>query len=634
VPLDVLVFVGGELLAFGRLELVPLDVLAFVGGELQLLAIVLHGSSSPKSIITFWTRTGRRIFRPRLQKRNSACDPPGVPTSLRRRLGESLRAFAAVFGNEDLRRLELAWSGSIIGQWGYEVALAVFAYRAGGAAAVGLVALVRLLPAAVVAPFAALLGDRFRRKRIMIAADLARASAMAGAAAAVFGGAPAATVYALAVVTAVTGTAFQPAQSALLPSLARSAEELTAANATSTTLESVAFFIGPALGGLLLVVTSIGAVFTMTAALFVWSALVLGRIGADSRGGPGAEADSILREALAGFRAIAVERRLRILVGLYGAQTLAAGILRVLLVVTALRILELGPSGVGFLNSAVGVGALAGMLVVLTLIGTSRLATVFRLGILLWGVPLALLGIWPSVAAALILFGVLGVGNTLVDVTGLTLLQRAAPDDVRARVFGVLESIFLGTIGIGAILAPLLTAALSARGALIAAGGGLSLLVLVFWRPLNAIDAAAAVPESELALLRGIAIFAPLPPVTLEELASRLSRVRVPAGEVVFHRGDPGDRFYVIGEGEVAVALDGRSPATLGRGAYFGEIALLRDVPRTATVTARTEVELYALERDVFIAAVTGHSPSAEAADAVIASRLGSTGAGAALRLS
>jgi MFS family permease len=547
-----------------------------------------------------------------------------VPTSLRRRLRESLRAFAAVFHNEDLRRLELAWSGSIIGQWGYEVALAVFAYRAGGASAVGLVALVRLLPAAVVAPFAALLGDRFRRKRIMVAADLARACAMAGAAAAVFGGAPAVTVYALAAIAAVTGTAFGPAQSALLPSLARSPEELTAANATSTTLESVGFFVGPALGGLLLAVTSVGAVFAMAAALFLWSAFVLGRIVGDSRGGPGIAGDSILREALAGFRAIAAERRLRLIVGLYGSQTLAAGILRVLLVVTALQVLDLGPSGVGFLNSAVGIGALAGMLVMLTLIGTSRLAAVFRLGILLWGVPLALLGIWPSVAAALVLLGILGVGNTLVDVAGLTLLQRAAPDEVRARVFGVLESVFLGTIAIGAILAPLLTAALGARGALIAAGGGLSVLVLLFWRPLSAADATAAVPESTLALLRSIPIFAPLPPVTLEQLASRLSRVHVPAGEAIFRRGDPGDRFYVIGDGEVEIALDGGSPKTLGRGGYFGEIALLRDVPRTATVTTRTEVELYVLERDVFIAAVTGHAPSAEAADAVIATHLGS----------
>ena len=547
-----------------------------------------------------------------------------MPTSLRRRLRESLRAFAAVFHNEDLRRLELAWGGSIIGQWGYEVALAVFAYRAGGASAVGLVALVRLLPAAVVAPFAALLGDRFRRKRIMVAADLARACAMAGAAAAVFGGAPAVTVYALAAIAAVTGTAFGPAQSALLPSLARSAEELTAANATSTTLESVGFFVGPALGGLLLAITSVGAVFAMAAALFLWSAFVLGRIVGDSRGGPGIAGDSILREALAGFRAIAAERRLRLIVGLYGAQTLAAGILRVLLVVTALQVLDLGPSGVGFLNSAVGIGALAGMLVMLTLIGTSHLAAVFRLGILVWGVPLALLGIWPSVAAALVLLGILGVGNTLVDVAGLTLLQRAAPDEVRARVFGVLESVFLATIAIGAILAPLLTTVLGARGALIAAGSGLSVLVLLFWRPLNAVDAAPPVPEPELALLRVIPIFAPLPPMTLEQLASRLALVSVPAGQVVFHQGEPGDLFYVIGEGEVAVALDGSPQVTLGRGAYFGEIALLRDVPRTATVTALTEVELYALERDVFIAAVTGHSPSAEAADAVIAGRLGS----------
>jgi MFS family permease len=557
-----------------------------------------------------------------------------VPTFLRRRLAESFRAFGAAFGSADLRRLELAWSGSIIGQWGYEVALAVFAYRAGGATAVGVVGLVRLLPAAIVAPFAALLGDRFPRKRVMVTADLVRAGAMGGAAAAVFGGAPPVTVYAMAVVTALTSTAFQPAQAALLPSLARSPEELTAANATSTTLESVGFFVGPALGGLLLAVTSVGAVFSATGALFLWSALVLGRIRAVPPGGGalGLEAESIAREAVAGFRAIAAESRLRLLVGLYGAQTLAAGMLRVLLVVTALRILDLGASGVGFLNSAVGVGALAGMLVVLAVIGTRRLAGVFQLGILLWGVPLLLLGIWPSVGGALLLFGILGIGNTLVDVAGLTLVQRVAPDDVRARVFGVLESVFLGTIGIGAIVAPLLTHVFGARGALIAAGGGLAAIALPLWLPLRRLDAAVAVPEPELELLRSIPIFAPLPPVTLEQLASRLVHVRFAAADDVFRRGDPGDRFYVVAEGEVAVELDDRPAVTLGRGDYFGEIALLRDVPRTATVTARTDVELYALERNDFIAAVTGHAPSAEAADAVVGARLGAAGAGAGTR--
>ena len=548
-------------------------------------------------------------------------------TALRRRINESLRAFRAVFTNPDLRRVEIAWSGSVVGQWGYEVALAVFAYRHGGATTVGLVALVRLLPAAVVAPFAALLGDRFLRKRVMVAADLVRVGAMGGAAAAVFAGASPVVVYALAIVTALASTAFGPAQSALLPTLARSPEELTAANATSTSLESLGFFVGPALGGILLAVTSVGAVFAATAALFLLSAVVLSRITSDSRGEPTAEAENIGREALAGFRAIVGERRLRLVIGLYGAQTLIAGIMRVLVVVTALRILGLGPSGVGFLNSADGVGALAGVLLLLGMITSARLSGVFGLGILMWGVPLVVLGLWPSVPLALLCFGVIGLGNILVDVAGLTLLQRTAPDKVRARVFGVWESVFLATIGLGAIIAPLLIHAFGPRGALIAAGGGLSVVALLFWRRLGTVDVPALVPERELALLREIPIFAPLPPVTLEQLASHLSHVSVAAGDIVFRQGEYGDRFYIVERGEVTVQPDGGPAVTLGRGGSFGEIALLRDVPRTATVTAQTDVELWALERDIFIAAVTGHAPSAEAADAVISTHLGSASA-------
>jgi hypothetical protein len=301
--------------------------------------------------------------------------------------------------------------------------------------------------------------------------------------------------------------------------------------------------------------------------------------------------------------------------------------MRVLVVVTALRILDLGPSGVGFLNSADGVGGLAGVLVVLGMVTTARLSGVLGLGILMWGAPLIVLGLWPSVPLALLCFGVIGLGNILVDVAGLTLLQRAAPDKVRARVFGVWESVFLATIGLGAITAPLLISAFGPRGALIAAGAGLSIVVLLFWRPLATVDAPALVPERELALLRNIPIFAPLPPVRLEQLASHLTHVRLAAGEVVFREGEHGDRFYVVEKGEVTVEPEGRPPVALGRGGYFGEIALLRDVPRTARVTAFTDVELWALERDIFIAAVTGHAPSAEAADAVIATHLGSASA-------
>jgi hypothetical protein len=188
-----------------------------------------------------------------------------------------------------------------------------------------------------------------------------------------------------------------------------------------------------------------------------------------------------------------------------------------------------------------------------------------------------------------------------------------------------LESVFLGTIGIGAILAPLLVSAFGPRGALIAAGGALTAVMLVFWRPLGTLDAVPAPSAAELDLLRDIPIFAPLPLVTLEQLVARLSRVRVGAGETVFRQGDHGDRFYVVATGEVAVAVDGQKPVDLRAGDYFGEIALLRDVPRTATVQAQTDTDLLALERDVFLAAVTGHAASAKEADAVIASRLEST---------
>jgi len=196
------------------------------------------------------------------------------------------------------------------------------------------------------------------------------------------------------------------------------------------------------------------------------------------------------------------------------------------------------------------------ILLLLGMITSARLSGVFGLGILMWGVPLVVLGLWPSVPLALLCFGVIGLGNILVDVAGLTLLQRTAPDKVRARVFGVWESVFLATIGLGAIIAPLLIHAFGPRGALIAAGGGLSVVALLFWRRLGTVDVPALVPERELALLREIPIFAPLPPVTLEQLASHLSHVSVAAGDIVFRQGEYGDRFYIVERGEVRLTED------------------------------------------------------------------------------
>ena len=422
----------------------------------------------------------------------------------------------------------------------------------------------------------------------------------------------------------MTSTAFRPAQAALVPSLAQTPQELTAANVVATTIESAGIFIGPALGGFLLAVSSTGVVFLVTAATFVWSAALVLRITPKPAPQPkeGAPHEPFLSHAAGGFRAIAGDRGLRVLVGLFAAQTFVMGALSVLVVVASIEVVGLGSSGVGILNSALGVGGLLGAVAAAAFVGRERLAVGFALGILLWGLPIALIGIWPSAVLAIVMLGCVGVGNTIVDVAGMTLLQRSADDEVLARVFGVLESLIVGSIALGAAAAPLLIAAVGVRGALIATGAFLPVLVALSGRRLAVIDSTATPPLALVELLRAIPIFGPLPAPALERTASRLVPVHVAAGTEIIRVGEPGDRFYIVEKGEVEIVPEGQPPSVHGPGSYFGEIALLRDVPRTATVRARADVDLLALARDDFLAAVNGDPESRQAADMVVMSRL------------
>jgi MFS family permease len=545
-------------------------------------------------------------------------------------LAESSRAFRDVFRNPGLRRIELAWAASILGTWAYGIAVVVYAYEQGGATAVGVVGLARWVAAAIASPFAAILGDRYDRRWVMASSDIARAVLIAGAALAVFADAPPIVVYVIAGGVSVVATAFRPAEAALIPSLARTPEELTAANVAASTIESVGIFGGPAIGGVLLATTGTGVVLLVTGAAMLWSALLIARIPppTEQKEKDEGEPVSVRDELLAGFRTIARERRMRFLVGLFSAQTFVDGVLSVLIVVIALKLLDTGQAGVGFLNSAIGVGGLLGALAAAALVGRSRQAADFGLGILIWGIPIALVAVWPNQAFVLVLLAVVGIGNTIVDVSGMTLLQRSAPDDVLARVFGVLESVLLLAGALGAIAAPLLLNWLGTRGALIVAGSLLPLVVIPAWPRLNAIDRASKVPVERLELLRANPIFAPLPASTLEQLANALEEVPASVGEEVVRQGDPGDRFYLIKRGDFDVYVDGEPVQSLEAGDSFGEIALLRDVPRTATVRARTEAVLYALDRRHFLAAVTGFGPSLSAAQGIIGMRQGTGRAG------
>jgi MFS family permease len=539
-------------------------------------------------------------------------------------LRESVAAFAAVFGNRALRRLQFANGASIIGGWAYVVALALYAYDQNGAYAVGLLAAARWVSGGIAAPLAGVIGDRYPRARVMVASDLVRALTLAAMAFAVFVEAPPVVVYVLAVFATLSATPFGPAQAALLPQLARTPAELTAANASTSAVDNVGSFLGPSLGGLLVFVADVELVFIVSALLYASSAVLVASIRHREqieRGGEENEPGGV-GDAVAGFRTLVAEPRLRLVVGIVTAQTVVDGALDVLIVLVALELLDAGAAGLGFLNSAGGAGGIAAAFVVAGLAARGRLASTLGVGIVLWGLPLVLLGVWPDLAVALVLLAVVGAGGTTVGIAGDTLLQRAAPPEVLARVFGAVDGLILVALAVGSVGVPFLADAIGVRGALVVVGAFLPVLALLTWRRLVAIDNAAAIPERALELLRGSPIFAPLPPPALEALAMRLEPRRLAVGETVFAQGDPGDDYYLIDEGRVRVEVDGDPVAELGPGDGFGEIALLRPVPRTATVTALTQLELHALGREHFLGAVTGHAQSREAAETLVAGRL------------
>jgi MFS family permease len=544
---------------------------------------------------------------------------------LGQRLASSGAAFAAVFRNPNLRWLELAWAASIVAHWGFLITVSVYAFEQGGAKAVGLIFLLRLVPAGLVSPFAGLLADRYPRERVLLVTELTRIVLVGAVAGCVLADAPPVLVYALAIAATIAVTPFRSAQAALTPTLARDPAELTAANAVASGVESLAVFVGPALAGLVLAVADTGVAFVVSVALLLVSVgfLLLLRVERKARPRAEIEASTLVHEALAGFRTIWEQPSLRVMMILLTAQTAVAGLVQVYLVVIAIDLLDLGAGGVGFLNSAIGIGALIGAIGALTLTGAQRLTPAFMLGNLMWGLPLVVVGLWPEAAVAIVLFGLLGLGNSVADVAGLTIVQRAVPDDVLARVFGVIQMLWFAAIGIGAALAPVLISGLDLETALIVTGVGMLALVAVLWPRVARIDAAAPPPAAdELRILGAIPIFSPLPGMSLEHLATRLVPLRLEPGTVIVKEGDAGDRFYIVAEGEVEVTSDGEIVSRLEAGGYFGEIALLRDVPRTATVVAKTQVVLYALDREDFLAAVTSHAPSEQAAEEVVSSRL------------
>lgn len=526
-----------------------------------------------------------------------------------RRRSPLLHVVLVVARNPQLRRVELAFATFNCGEYATWIAMLVYAYARGGVVEAGIVATVVLIPAAVFPPFAARMGERYAQGKVLLAGYVAQALTCVAVAVAMFADADRLVVYALLVGPAVAFTMTRPTQSAFAPALARAPEELTATNVVSSWIESISTLVAPALAGVVLALDSTATVFALAGvgclvgAVLVLPLANLGVVTVAST--DPADDDARVGGALSLFRR---DRYARMLLLLFAAQMVAIGALDVLIVELAEGVLHLGGDWAGYLTAAFGAGGVIAITINARLLGLTKLVLPLVIALVVWTVAFMGLGTVPTAVGALVLLGVAGSARTTFDVAGRTLLQRVARSDLLARVFGLLEGLEMGALAVGTLLAPLLVTLGGVSAAFISIGAILPLVAVATGRALLDIDRHATVPVVQIALLRSLPLFAGLPPPTLESLARALEPVSVPRGSVVIEQGAEGDRFFVVADGEVEIVRDGQVVARRGRGVGFGEIALLYDVARTATVRARADAQLYALDRAPFLLALTGRT--------------------------
>ena len=543
---------------------------------------------------------------------------------MRRWVREAGDAFVCNARSRRLRRAQLSFGAAWSAEWAFTVGLSIVAFRDGGAAAVGLVALLRLVPSAVTGPFVGALADRLARDRLIAWIGIVRAVSIAGAAGVLMSGGAVLVVYGLAVIATIAVTPLRAAHSALLPSLCQSPEELTGAMVTRGMLDSLSVLLGPLAAAGLLAVGGAQAVFMAVAALSLWSAILVRALDyeappklAGDAGGSG-----VIAEIRDGLRAITGSGDVALMAALFWAQTFTRGCLMVFSVVVAIDLLHLGESGVGLLNGAVGAGAVLGSLGSALLVGSRRLGGWLALSIALWGLPFVLIAVFPSEAPVLALLGLVGVANAVLDVAFFSIIGRLVSDDLLGRVFGVIESGVALSVGIGALVTPLAIELVGLHGALVLLGAVCPTFAVLALTRLHSLDRTLEARGVAIDVLRRAPMLRALPAVTIEHLARHVEQVRIEPGAAICVQGEHGDRFYVIESGEAEVLQDGVPLRTLGAGDFFGEIALIRDVPRTATVRACTTLDAWALTRARFLPAITGFGTSARLTDAIIDDRL------------
>jgi MFS family permease len=547
------------------------------------------------------------------------------------------RSMRSLFRNPAFRALAAGLAISQTGDWLYNVALLVFVLRATGSPAwVAAAGVVRLVPYVIFGTLGGVVADHYPRKRVMIASDLIRAGLMAALAVVAFSSSSALFAITLAGLSTIFAVAYAPSVGAALPVIVTE-DELSAANAIDSTITNACIALGPALGGLLLVLGSPAVAFAFNAGTFLLSAAAVSRIrvdlgperphraedatgngagnGAGDGKGPPAKPPGIVARMREGIGAVVSSADVLVLVGAWSAAALLYGLEIVLLALVATRLLDTGDTGLSLLYAAFGVGGVCAAVIAHRAASRSRQGVIIAVTTMIPGLALAGFAFTHAAAVGYALAAIDGAASIVLDVLVVTSLQRMLGNDVLGRALGAIDSLVVGAILLGSVLAPVLVGFAGLRGALIIGGGiGVVAGLLVLERA-RGIDRRAAGRADSLAprveFLEGLDIFEGASRATLEALAADLAEEHVEAGEVVIREGDDPDDLFVIRSGRMAVEAASRGRVgDLGRRDYFGEIGLLRRIPRTATVRALETSSLYRIPGDAFLRIIGEGGPS------------------------